>query len=231
MSTITMISATARGRAGKGAARETRRKGQIPAVIYGEKKEPALIAIDPKDLNKLASHKSFFTNLLDIDVSGAKHRVLPRDIQFDPVTDRPLHVDFQRVSKDSRLHIQVPVIVKNEGMSPGLKRGGVLNLVRHEIELICSPENILHEIVVDVTGMEIGDSVHISAIQLPGNVTPATKERDFTVLTIGAPTTMKAEEEKPAAAAATAGAAATPAAGAAAAGQPAAAAKPAEKKK
>ena len=230
MSTIQAISAAVRGRAGKGAAREVRRNGHIPAVIYGEKKEPTLIAIEPKQLIKLISHKSFFTNLLDVELEGAKHRVLPRDVQFDPVTDRPLHVDFQRIGKDSRLHIQVPVIIRNEALSPGLKRGGVLNLVRHEIELICSPDNILHEIVVDVAGLEIGDSVHISAIKLPESVTPSVKERNFTVLTIGAPTTMKAEEEKPAAAAAGAATTAAPAAGTAA-GTPAAGAKPAEKKK
>ncbi|HEX2581422.1 MAG TPA: 50S ribosomal protein L25/general stress protein Ctc [Dongiaceae bacterium] len=229
MSTIQSISAVSRSRAGKGAARETRRNGHVPAVIYGEKKEPTLIAIDPKALGKLIQRKSFYTNLLDIDIAGTKYRVLPRDVQLDPVTDRPLHADFQRVSKDSRIHVSVPVVIRNESASPGIKRGGVVNIVRHEIDFICSPESIPHEIVVDLTGMEIGDSVHIGSIGLPENVTPTIRERDFTIVTIGAPTTLKAEEDKPAAAATAT--AAAPAGGAAPAAQPAAGAKPAEKKK
>jgi large subunit ribosomal protein L25 len=221
MPAVESIRAEARDRAGKGAARATRRAGRVPAVIYGEKKEPTLISLDPKELSKVVHKKAFFATLLDLDLSGAKHRVLPRDVHFDPVTDNILHADFQRVSPDSKIRVHVPVVVKNEGASPGLKRGGVLNLVRHEIEFLCSPDNIPQQIVVDVTGLEIGGSVHIGAVELPEGAIPTIKERDFTVVTIGAPSGLKAEIE--AAAAAAAAAAGAPAAAAPAAGATAAA--------
>jgi len=235
MSTVETISAEARNRAGKGAARETRRAGRVPAVIYGDKKEPTLIALEPKALARLVGKKGFFATLLDIDIAGQKHRVLPRDVQFDPVTDVPLHADFQRVGKDSKIHVNVPVVVKNENAAPGLKRGGVLNIVRHEIEFICSPENIPSQIVVDITGLDIGGSIHISSVELPKGAMPAIKERDFTVVTIGAPSGLKAETEAAAAPAAgaaapAAGAAAPAAAGGAKAAAPAAAKAPEKKK-
>lgn len=220
MPAVESIRAEARDRAGKGAARATRRAGRVPAVIYGEKKEPTLISLDPKELTKLVHQKAFFATLLDLELSGTKHRVLPRDVHFDPVTDNVLHADFQRVSKDSKIRVHVPVVVRNEAASPGLKRGGVLNLVRHEIEFLCSPENIPQRIEVDVTGLEIGGSIHIGSVALPEGATPTIKERDFTVVTIGAPSGLKAEIEAAATAAATAAsapAAAAPAAGAAAA--------------
>jgi large subunit ribosomal protein L25 len=155
-------------------------------------------------------------------LKGDKHRVLPRDVQFDPVTDRTLHVDFQRIGKDTKVHVNVPVVVRNEAASPGIKRGGVLNIVRHEIEFICAPDSIPQFIEVDLTGLEIGGSIHIHAVKLPENAQLAVRERDFTVVSIGAPTGLKAEQqeaaEKAAAAAAAPTAAATPAAGAPAAG-------------
>jgi large subunit ribosomal protein L25 len=241
MAAVETISAEARDRAGKGPAREARRNGRVPAVIYGDKKEPTLISLDPKQIDKLIHKKTFYATLLDLDLAGTKHRVLPRDVQFDPVTDRTLHIDFQRIGKDTKVHVNVPVVVKNELASPGLKRGGVLNLVRHEIEFICSPEAIPQAIEVDLTGLEIGGSIHSSALKLPENATIAVRERDFTVVSIGAPTGLKAEQqeaaEKAAAAAATpAAGAAAPAAGAAApaaggAKAAAPAAKAAEKKK
>jgi large subunit ribosomal protein L25 len=221
MPAVESIRAEARDRAGKGAARATRRAGRVPAVIYGDKKEPTLISLDPKELDRLVRKKAFFATLLDVELGGAKHRVLPRDVHFDPVFDKVLHADFQRVNKDAKIHVNVPVVVKNEHASPGLKRGGVLNLVRHEIEFLCDPDNIPQEIVVDVTGLDIGGSVHISSVELPQGATPTVRERDFTVVTIGAPSGLKAELE--AAAQAAAAAAAAPVAGAApAAGAPAA---------
>jgi large subunit ribosomal protein L25 len=180
-------------------------------VIYGDKKEPTLISLDPKELDRLVHKKAFFATLLDVELGGTKHRVLPRDVHFDPVYDQILHADFQRVNKDSKIHVNVPVVVKNEGASPGLKRGGVLNLVRHEIEFLCSPDNIPQQIVVDVTGLDIGGSIHISSVELPKGATPTSREANFTVVTIGAPSGLKAELE--AAAQAAAAAAAAPAAG------------------
>lgn len=242
MSAVESVAAEARDRAGKGAARATRRAGRVPAVIYGDKKEPTLISLAPKEIDRLIHKKAFFATLLDIDLGGKKHRVLPRDVQFDVVTDRTMHVDFQRVSKDTKIHVNVPVVVRNEAAAPGIKRGGVLNLVRHEIEFICSPDSIPQMVEVDITGLEIGGSIHINAVKLPEGATLAVRERDFTVVTIGAPSGMKADAEAtPAAttaAAAPAAAAAAPAKGAAAAAPakgaaaaPAKAAAPAPKKK
>src|SRR5690349_5782707 len=216
MPAVESIRAETRDRAGKGAARATRRAGRVPAVIYGDKKEPTLISLDPKELDRLVHKKAFFATLLDVELGGAKHRVLPRDVHFDPVFDKVLHADFQRVNKDSKIHVNVPVVVKNEGASPGLKRGGVLNLVRHEIEFLCSPDNIPQQVVVDIAGLDIGGSVHISSVELPQGATPTSREANFTIVTIGAPTGLKDEME--AAAAAAAAAAGAPAAGAAPAG-------------
>lgn len=213
MSAVESVAAEGRDRAGKGAARATRRAGRVPAVIYGDKKEATLISLDPKSIDRLIHKKAFFATLLDIDLGGKKHRVLPRDVQFDVVTDRTLHVDFQRVGKDTKIHVNVPVVVRNEAAAPGIKRGGVLNLVRHEIEFICSPDHIPQMVEVDLTGLDIGGSIHISAVKLPEGATPNVRERDFTLVTIGAPSGMKADAE----AAPAAGAAAAPAAGAAAA--------------
>ena len=219
---IESVAAELRDRAGKGAARESRRNGRVPAVIYGDKKEPTLISLDPKEIDRHIHKKTFYATLLDVDVKGTKHRVLPRDVQFDPVTDRTLHVDFQRIGKDTKVHVNVPVVVRNEAASPGIKRGGVLNIVRHEIEFICSPDAIPQSVEVDLTGLEIGGSIHIHSVKLPENAQLAVRERDFTVVSIGAPTGLKAEQqeaaEKAAAAAAAPVAAAAPAAGAPAAG-------------
>ncbi|MDY0872402.1 50S ribosomal protein L25/general stress protein Ctc [Dongia rigui] len=220
MSAVQSVSAEARDRAGKGAARATRRTGRVPAVIYGDKKEPTLISLDPKEIDRHIHKKGFFATLLDVEIAGKKHRVLPRDVQFDVVTDRTLHVDFQRVGKDTKIHVNVPVVLRNEAAAPGIKRGGVINLVRHEIEFLCSPDHIPQSVEVDLTGLDIGGSIHISAIKLPEGATPTIRERDFTLVTIGAPSGMKADAE----AAPAAAAAAAPAAGAAAPAKGAAAA-------
>jgi len=227
MAAVESVSAEARDRAGKGAARESRRNGRVPAVIYGDKKEPTLISLNPKEIDRLIHKKTFYATLLDVDLAGTKHRVLPRDVQFDPVTDRTMHVDFQRIGKDTKVHVNVPVVVRNELASPGLKRGGVLNLVRHEIEFICSPDAIPQSVEVDLTGLEIGGSIHINAVKLPENATLVARERDFTVVSIGAPTGLKAEQQEAAekaAAAAAAPVAAAPAAGAGGGAAPGAAA-------
>lgn len=187
------ITAEARDRAGKGVARAARREGKVPAVIYGDKQDPVIISVDGKQLTRLINNPGFFTHVFDVDVAGQSHQVLARDLQLDPVTDRPLHVDFLRFNKDTKIVLEIPVIFSNEEESPGLKRGGVLNIVRREIELRCSPLNIPADIQIDLTGLEIGDSVHISALKLPDDVEPIT-DRDFTIATVAAPTVMVEEE-------------------------------------
>jgi len=181
---ITEIEATARPRAGKGAARAVRREGNIPAVIYGDKKEPETIAISYLVMAKLLGQGGFLSQVFDIKVDGKLHRVLPRDVQFHPVKDTPIHVDFQRVPGDGRIRVSVAVQFLNEENCPGLKRGGVLNIVRHEIEVLSPAEAIPSHFEIDLSASEIGDSIHISAVTLPQNVTPTITDRDFTVATI-----------------------------------------------
>ncbi|MBL8833316.1 MAG: 50S ribosomal protein L25/general stress protein Ctc [Rhodospirillales bacterium] len=221
MSTSNKLAATARERAGKGAARATRRDGRVPGVIYGDKAAPTLISLDPRDIMREASKAGFFTRLYDIEVGGKTHRVLPRDVQFHPVNDKPEHIDFQRVGASTRVRVEVPIKLENLDKAPGVKRGGVVNLVRHEIEVWANPGTIPSRIVIDMAGLDIGDSVHINSVKLPEGVKP-TIARNFTVVALRAPSVQKAEEEKPAEAAAAAapaagdakGAAAAPAAGA-----------------
>lgn len=183
MAEVVEIQATARPRAGTGGARAVRRQGKIPAVIYGEKKEPETIALDANELWKVVQKGRFLSTVLDINIDGQKERVLPREVQLDPVKDLPIHVDFQRVGASDFIRVVVPVRFINEAASPGLKRGGVLNVVRHEIEVMCPPDRIPEAITVDLTGLEIGRSVHISAVKLDEGVRPTIK-RDFTIATI-----------------------------------------------
>jgi len=230
--TSTELKATARPRAGKGAARQARREGKVPAVIYGDGKPPEMIALDYNELWKQVLKGHFTSTVFEIEVDGKKNRVIPRELQVDPIKDQPIHVDFLRIGKDARIRVAVPVRFINDALSPGLKRGGVLNIVRHEIEVTCPYDRIPAFFEVDLAGLEIGRSIHISAIGLPAGVEPTIKDRDFTVATIAG--AVKQEEEEVAAAAAPAeGAAAAPAEGAAAAAgaaAPAAAAKGGEAK-
>jgi large subunit ribosomal protein L25 len=212
MSTAIKLAATARQRAGKGAARAVRREGRVPAVIYGDKTAPVMISLDPRDVMREASKAGFFTRLYDVEVDGKAHRVLPRDIQFHPVNDKPEHVDFQRVGDTTRVRVEVPVKLENLEKSPGVKRGGVVNLVRHAIEVWAMPGNIPSRISIDMAGLDIGDSIHIEAIKLPEGVKP-TIARNFTVVALRAPSVSKIEEKtETVAAAAPAAAAAKPAA-------------------
>ena len=194
MSEIVVLEAEVRDRAGKGAARATRRAGRIPAVLYGDKKEPVMLSLDPKLFGRQLNRPGFFSHLFDLNIDGTKHRALPRDVQLHPVTDEPLHVDFVRVTAHTKTHVNVPVHFENHAASPGLKRGGVLNVVRHDIELVVAADSIPERIDVDLTGLDIGDSVHISAIKLPAGAHPAIADRDFTIATIAAPTVTSAEE-------------------------------------
>ncbi len=206
-----LVKAELRDRAGKGMARATRRNGRVPAVIYGNKTEPTMISVDAKQLFLLANNPSFFNHLVDIELDGKKQQVLPRDVQLDPVTDRPVHVDFLRVSPTTRVTVHVPAEFVDGDKCPGLRRGGVLNIVRRDIELRCAPNAIPEKLTFSLEGLDIGASIHIQAIKLPEGVAPTTA-RNFTVATIAAPTLMT-EEAGPAAAAATAEGAAAPAAG------------------
>ena len=239
MADMIEMKATARPRAGKGAARAVRREGKIPAVIYGDKKDPETIALDENELWKTVTKGKFLSSVFVLDIAGRKLRVLPRDVQLDPVKDRPVHVDFQRVAADGMIRVKVPVKFINELLSPGLKRGGVLNVVRHDVEVICPAEAIPAAFEFNLEGLEIGKSIHISAVTMPPNVRPTITNRDFTVATIAgasakgevevAPTAAApataAGDAKAAAPAAKGGAAAAPAKGGAAP-----AAKPAAKK-
>jgi large subunit ribosomal protein L25 len=218
MTEVHVLAAEPRDRAGKGGARATRRAGFVPGVIYGDKKAPILIALPPKVLAAEMHKAAFRTTLYDVKLGAETHRVLARDVQFHPVSDQPLHVDFQRISKDSVIHVAVPVIFENELKSPGLKRGGVLNVVRHEVELVCRPDNIPAKLIIDLTGLDIGDAVHISHIKLPEGVRPYISDRDFTVATVAPPTVAKAADTQADAAQAAAASAASAAAAAPAAG-------------
>jgi large subunit ribosomal protein L25 len=195
MAEISTIAAQRRERAGKGPARAARRAGRVPGVIYGSKKDPSMITVDPRELDRELKTGAFMATVYNVQIDKALERVLPRDVHFDPVTDRAIHVDFLRVSAATSVTVQVPVNFLNEEECPGLKRGGLLNVVRHEIEMTCRADAIPSSIDVDLTGLDIGDSVHISMISLPDGVAPTITDRDFTVATVAAPTVVTEEEE------------------------------------
>lgn len=218
--------ATARPRAGKGAARQARREGNIPAVIYGEGEAPEIIAINGNDLWKQFLKGHFTSTVVELAISDRKVLVIPRDVQVDPVKDHPIHVDFLRIGKDGVIRVAVPVHFTNHALSPGLKRGGVLNIVRHEIEVFCPYDRIPAAFEINLEGAEIGRSIHISTVPMPDEVKPVIQNRDFTVATIAG---AKKEDESAVAAAAEVAAAASADAKAAAA--PAAGAKAAPAKK
>src|SRR6476619_4440093 len=200
MSEQLTLPAEARDRAGKGASRALRREGRVPAVVYGEKKEPLSIHVEEKLLSKMLSSGHFMNSVIMIDFEGKPHRTLPKAVDFHPVSSRPIHVDFLRIGEHTKVHVAVPLRFDNEDASPGLKRGGVLNPILHELEIVCDAASIPSEIHVALDGLEIGDSIHISAVKLPNGVTPSNADAEFTVATIVAPSAMKAEEEEAAAA-------------------------------
>jgi large subunit ribosomal protein L25 len=195
------LRAWTRARTGKGGARASRREGRIPGILYGDKATPQTIDVDYKAVNQQLHTGHFQSTIFMLDLDGAKTRVIPRQVQLDPIRDFPIHVDFMRVGEHSLVTVEVPVRFLNEAASPGIKRGGILNVVRHEIQVRCPADAIPEHFDVDLTGLEIGDSIHISAITLPEGVKPTTTERDFTVATIVG---RAAEEAAPGAAAAAA---------------------------
>jgi len=194
MSDVLTLSAEARERAGKGASRQHRREGRVPAVIYGNKEDPLAIHIEERALVKILNTGHFMNSVVMIDVGGKKTRTLPKDVQFHPVTDRPLHVDFLRISEHAKVTVAVPVVFTDEEQAPGIKRGGVLNIVRHELELVCDAAEIPSEIAISLKGLEVGDSIHISNVALPRGAESAIEERDFTIATVVAPSALKATE-------------------------------------
>lgn len=213
----TALTAESRAKAGKGAARELRRQGKIPAVVYGDKQEPIMVTLNGHELSLALRKKGFYTQLCDLTIDGKSHLVLPRDVQVEPVYDRPEHVDFLRVSEKTRISVDVPVRTVNEKASPGFVKGGVLNFVRHEIEVYCSATNIPEEFIADLTGLDVGESIHVEDLKLPEGVEPTT-EGNFTVITLVAPSALKSDEDAASSAATAAeGAAAAPAAEGAAA--------------
>ena len=200
MPEITALSAELRVQAGKGPARATRRMGRVPGIIYGGGEAPVLISLEPRELSRALAKRGFFATLVDVSVDGATHRTLPREVQLHPATDAPLHVDFMRVAGNSRVTVQVPVAFVNQEMSIGLRRGGILNIVRHAIELNCPVDAIPDHLTVDLNGLDIGDSVHISAVTLPEGCHPTITERDFTIASIAASSAVREEAATAAAA-------------------------------
>ena len=194
MSDALTLPAELRERAGKGASRELRRNGRVPAVIYGGKEEPTAIHIEERALVRQLGSGHFMNSIVMVEVGGKPVRTIPKDVALHPVTDRPLHADFLRLSKDAKITVQVPVVFANEEASPGLKKGGVLNVVRHDLELVCESDKIPDEIVLDVTGLDVGDSIHISHVTLPEGSVSAISDRDFTIATVVAPSALKQTE-------------------------------------
>ena len=200
MPEIVTLSAERRARPGKGAARATRRTGRVPGIIYGGDGDPMPISLERRELSRVLAKRGFLATVVEVKVGGTVHRALPREVQYHPATDQPLHVDFMRVGADTQVTVTVPVAFINHEMSVGLRRGGMLNIVRHGISLICQVDNIPEQLVVDLNGLDIGDSVHISAVTLPPGSGLAITDRDFTIASIAASSAVR--EEAAAAAAA-----------------------------
>ena len=194
MAETSELNATQRDRAGKGAARAIRREGRVPAVIYGDKKDPEIVSLDYVDVFKAVNTGTFLSTVFNINVEGSgKSRVIPRDVQFDPVKDFPMHIDFLRIDKDAKLVVEITVHFIGEEESPGMKRGGVLNIVRHEIEILSPADKIPDSIEADISEMDIGDTLHASALKLPDGVELTITDRDFTVASLAG---QVAEEEE-----------------------------------
>jgi len=227
MAQVQELKAEAREGRGKGPSYQARIKGLIPGIVYGGKGEPETVNVDARTLERHIEKGAFLTTLLMLDVAGKKTRVIPRQLQLDPVSDRPVHVDFMRLAEGSTVRLEVPVQFKGQGESPGLKKGGVLNIVRHKMELICPADSIPNQVLVDISKLDINESIHLSALNLPEGVKPTIRGRDFTVCSIVAPTSVVEEQRAAAAAASAPAAEAAPAEGAAPAAAAGAAAAPA----
>jgi large subunit ribosomal protein L25 len=203
MSEALKLTAEARERAGKGASRAVRREGRVPAVIYGNKQNPVNIHVEEKLLVKMLQTGHFLNSVIEIDTGNGVERTLPRDVQFHPVSDRPIHVDFLRLAANATVTVSIPVRFTDEDKSPGLKKGGVLSIVRHDVEVTCPADSIPDDLVASLANYDVGESIHISAFNIPANVKPTIADRDFTVATIAVPSAMRSEQEEAAAAAGT----------------------------
>ena len=190
MAETTILNGNLRTNTGKGFARASRRAGRIPAIIYGDNQDTISIDIEEREYKKIMTQSGIFSRLLDLNVDGKSNIVLTRDIQFHPVSENPLHVDFLRIGKGSTITVSIPVSFINEELSPGLKTGGVLNTVRFELELECPADSIPEKIEINLEGLVVGDSIKISTVKLPDGVKPTITDRDFTIATIAAPTKM-----------------------------------------
>ena len=197
---MSIIQATIRDTKTKGQVNDLRSKGNVPGIVYGGEQPNEKISITTKELKNLINKENFLSNVISINLDGKEQKVLTRNIAFDTVTDEPIHFDLMRIVKGGKIILEIPVKFVNNELSPGLKRGGVLNIVRRKVELRCPAENIPTELVVDLEGLDIGTSIKISSINLPENVTPTIQGRDFVIATVAAPTVVK-EPEKPAEAA------------------------------
>lgn len=195
MSNAIPLDAEARTQGGKGAARAARREGKVPAVIYGNNKNPVAISVQQKELTKELNRGGFTSKLVELNIDGKAEQVIPRDVQFHPVNDRPMHVDFLRVSKNAKVTVEVTVNFINEETCPGLKAGGVLNVVRHTVEVNAPATAIPEFIEVDLSGFDVGDSIHFSSVTMDEGVTSTITDRDFTIATIAAPSALKSEAE------------------------------------
>ena len=193
MSEALKLAAEMRERAGKGASRAVRRTGRVPAVIYGAGEPATPIHVEEKILVRQLSTGHFMNSVVEIEIDGKSIRTLPRDVQFHPVSDRPIHVDFFRLAGNAVITVQVPVHFVDEDKSPGMKRGAVLNIVRHELQLDCASDAIPDQIEISLAGRDVGDSIHISAVTLPKGVTSHIHDRDFTIATMVAPSALKSE--------------------------------------
>ena len=196
MSDTLTLSAETRDRVGKGASRSLRREGRVPAVIYGMKQEPTGISVNERELVKLLNTGHFMNSVVMIDAGGQAVRTLPKDVTFDVVTDRPLHVDFLRISEHATVTVAVPIVFTDEEGSPGITKGGVLNIVRHELELVVDAAEIPSEVTISLNGLDVGDSIHISNVTLPKGAQPSIDDRDFTIATVVAPSAMKADVQE-----------------------------------
>ncbi len=197
MSEQLTLAAETREQVGKGASRSLRREGRVPAVIYGNKQEPLSIHVEEKALMRLLMTGHFMNSVVMVDAGGKSIRTLPKDVAFDAVSDRPVHVDFLRIGAHTTVHVNVPVVFTDEDDAPGIKKGnGVLNIVKHELELVCDAADIPDQITISLAGKEIGDAIHISNIDLPKGVTSAITDRDFTIATIVPPTVPTVEDEE-----------------------------------
>ena len=205
MSDALTLPAELRERAGKGASRALRRDGRVPAVIYGGKDEPTPIHVEEKLLRQQLGTRHFMNSIVMIEIDGKPTRTIPKDVALHPVSERPVHIDFLRLAKNAKIEVAIPVVFANEEASPGLKKGGVLNVVRHELDLVCEADKIPSEIAIDVTGLEVGDSIHISSVALPEGAESAITDRDFTIATVVAPSALKRAEGEAAAGADDAG--------------------------